>query len=180
MKEDTSVKGVKDLVAQLTELSALVDEKEIIEDAEKSWSIIRDQIRLNAAAAGFHDTGLLLDPRTILVHAGKGSGGNIIFAEAGVFKDDSAMSAYGLNPKKDMPRGMVAYWLEYGTRDHYVGQRADVAQERAQNRQGKSPSMIRGIKPSKFISRAFDLKNQEAFDDFSRRLGERIDKVIKG
>ena len=175
------IEGVQSLLAQLTEVGSAVESKQTIEIARKSWDIVRDEIRSNALNAGLVFTGLLIDPKTILTHAGKSKNenGTIIFAEAGVFKDDSAMSRFGLNPKTDIPRGMVAYWLEFGTQEHYniKGLRARKTPVTEGDKGSRGAATTAGIKPTKFISRAFDAKSDFAFNAFREDLGLLIDKA---
>lgn len=175
------IEGVESLIAQLTEIGSAVQSEQTVEIARKSWDIVRDEIRANAISAGHVFTGLLIDPKTILTNAGKSknASGTIIFAEAGVFKDDSAMARFGLNPKTDIPRGMVAYWLEFGTQEHYniKGLRARKTPVTEGDKGSRGASTTAAIKPTKFISRAFDAKADLAFNVFRQDMGLLIDKA---
>ena len=145
--------GMKGFFAALDNVANVLSSDEVGQIAHESWDIVTEQIRDNAASNGFFDTGLLQSRDTILTNSGvvKGrDGGAYVYAEAGVFKDDSAMLSFGVDPIKDIPRAQVAYWLEYGTLDHFVGLET-------------TGEPVKGIKPSYFMTSAYDAKNEQAF-----------------
>lgn len=178
--------GLKDYHIQLNKLVEQLSSDEVIKAAEESWSIIGDQIRQNAVSNNFVLTGLLIDPRTILTHAGvtNRDGKKGFFAEAGVFKDDSAMASYphpsldrARNPKSDIPSATVAYWLEFGVQPHYTVQGIRARKVKPDAKSGVG--FHGGIKPTPFISSAYDTKLEDAHDHLSKSLGALIDRVTK-
>ena len=180
------VTGLKDYFVQLDSIVNSLSSDLVIEVAQESWSIIGDQIRTNAIALDLVLTGLLVDPKTILTHAGvtNRDGKKGLFAEAGVFKDDSAMSSYrhpsinrNRNPKTDIPSATAAYWLEFGVQPHYTYPRSNTRKTPVDERSGVK--FHPGVTQRPFISKAYDEKIDEAYAKLSKGLGELIDRAVK-
>lgn len=184
-----ATKGIKDWVAQMSKLSDAITSEQLVDVARDAWGVVRDQIEVNARVSFNTFTGTMFDPRSIIVNAGSTNKdkSRFVFAEAGVFRDDAAMAQHGLNPQKDMPRSMVAWWLEFGTQAHYTykGVRARKMGVNAEHSNmlrpsgQKGDSITQGIKPTYFISKAFDMKADQAFQQLETKLGELIDRAVK-
>lgn len=176
--------GLNQLLNDLDYMKTAIESNEFVQAIEKEWSIVTNKIRDNAASSFNVKTGLLLDSKSIITHAGVtfDQDAPFIFAEAGVFKSDSSMTERGLNAQKDIPASMYAYWLEFGTRDHYNQKGIKMAHP---SRSGgvsagelKSLKMTQGIEPTYFISRAHDEVADIAYDGIVARIGEMIDKAM--
>ncbi len=178
--------GLQDFFVQLNDLVDAVDSEKTVKVAKEAWDIVGDQIRANALGADLVLTGLLVDPRTILTHAGftNHDGKRGIFAEAGVFKSDSVMGSYphpSLNrnrsAKSDIPPAMVAYWLEFGVQPHYTIKGIRARKNPVDAAVGVS--FHQGIAPIPFISSAYDSTSDKALQHLESGLGDLIDKAIK-
>lgn len=179
-----SMTGLKALEAQLDDLTGVLTGPQMVEAAEQAWNTVRNQIDANAASEGFFDTGLLLDPATIITVAGMDNEGRV-YADAGVFKHDATMIKYGFDPKTDIPRAQVAYWLEFGTQAHYTrkGVRAQrLDRDTGGTLPGDRPGdnlLTEGIKPSKFMSRAFDTASDNAYRQFTENVDKLVEKATR-
>lgn len=181
-----TVTGLKDYFVELDAIVNSLESEKVVDAVIESWSVIGDQIRNNAISQGLILTGLLVDPKTILTHAGltNRDGKKGVFAEAGVFKDDSAMSAHkhpnlgrNRNPKSDIPSPTVAYWLEFGVQPHFTYPRTTTRKTPVNEKAGVK--FHPGVSPKPFISRAYDEKIGVANAVLSKKLGELIDEATR-
>lgn len=183
------IEGEEAFFAQLTALARIVEEPEFVKGVNNAWSIVTNQILDNALIEFEVRTGLLFDPQTILTNTGitYTNGTPYVYSEAGVFKDDSAMTTRGLDASKDIPAATYAYWLEYGTQPHY--NESGVKAKHPKRSGGVSPGegfnkdtdemkVTAGIQPSFFISRAYDTMRDKAYDLIQKDINVRIDKVL--
>lgn len=160
---------------QLEGLKDVATNEEIVNVVSSGWDIVTNQIRSNASQFQVH-TGLLISDKSILTNAGRAeSNPGFIYAEAGVFRNDSEMSALGVT-SKDIPAPMYAHWLEFGTQPHHVEKdwrrsKRDGSDHRfdTATKRGYSESHSKSIKTQKggiratyFISRASDTKSEAA------------------
>lgn len=178
--------GISGYTVQLNNLVSEIQSEKVVEIADKAWTVIGDQIRINAIGINAVLTGLLIDPRTILTHAGvtNREGNKGFFAEAGVFKDDNAMGSYphpslnrNRNPKSDIPSATVAYWLEFGVQPHYL-----IKGVRARKYKVDGDSGVpyhKGVTARPFISKAYDQKLDQAYNILSKGLDDLIRNAVR-
>lgn len=185
------IEGMDVYMKQLERLKNVPKQQEVLTVIEQGWSIVTEQIRSNAISEFNFNTGLLFDTKTILTNVGRaGEDGNYIYAEAGVFRDDSAMGARGLT-RSDIPAPMYAHWLEFGTDAHHVekdwrrkktsGQdhTFSVARKRGYSETAPVASQRSGIRATYFISKASDSKQEQANTFIVNGLNQLIDEVAK-
>lgn len=182
------VKGLEGFLGQMDNLANIGETQELKDAVGKAWSLVTDKIRENARSSFVMQTGLLIDPNVIKTITGieERDGKKVLIAQAGVFSDIGVMSSYphpnlnrNRNPK-DIPPANIAWFLEFGVQPHYLYKdvRARKTPVSAEAMEQKKKGIHPGIKPTPFISNAFDETYEAALADFTKELEKLIKQAI--
>ncbi len=169
----------------INNLLKMASSKEVVDAVNDGWSIVTDQMVSNIASMDLIDTGLMINEKSTLTNSGMSfnSGYPFTYAESGIFKSDSAMAIFGKNASKDIPASMYAFWLEFGTQPHSLDAGDKAYHSGRSNAKSTNVNdgdkVTKGIAPTYFISRAFDMKSEIAFSKIESNLGKLMDKYLK-
>jgi len=106
--------------------------------------------------------------RAVKIKAGKGKSLTMavgIFAGAGVFRNSRG---------QDWDPYMIAYWHNYGTLSNRDREHSFKMQRRS-----KSVSWQGGIRPQRFVERAWDQSKNKARQEFERKAQDEVEKFFK-
>ena len=132
-------------------------------------------MRQKIRSLGHVDTGLLDDSvKTRVTFPKKRTWADVV-ASTGIFKMNSLMRQFGLDPKKDMPPTVYGWWLEHGTQPHRTGSGSNVS---SASNQG-SGLMHPGIPAKPFIRPAFDSQLTSTISIQKTVLAGEIDKALR-
>jgi hypothetical protein len=181
--------GMEEFNEDINNLLRMVSSKEVVDAVDDGWSIVTDQMVTNIASFGTKgdliDTGLMINNKSSLTNSGMtfNNGYPYTYAESGIFKSDSAMAVFGKNASKDIPAPLYAFWLEFGTQPHSLEIGDKAYNSKRSNSKSKdvndSDQVTAGIPATNFISKAFDMKSEVAFDRIEYNLGKLMDKYLK-
>ena len=168
------VDGLKELEKQLKYLDNLTQKKVLRKATRESAKPIQQKIEQNVSSMGHVDTGLLSESIKTRVSFPKNRTWADVVASVGIFKLNSLMRQFGLDPKKDMPPTVYGWWLEHGTQPHKTGSGSSVRGDR----QDKG-LMHPGIQAKPFIRPAFDTQLNSTVGIQKNVLSKEIDKAIQ-
>lgn len=175
MRVSMETDGLRELDNQMQSLS-LIAQKQVLRKAtrESAKPILR-KMEQNVASLGHVDTGLLKESlKTRITFPKKRTFADVV-ASIGIFKLNSLMRQFGLNPMKDMPPTVYGYWLEYGVQPHRTGSGSNVS---SAGNHG-SGLMHPGIPARPFIRTAFDSQLTSTLGIQKTVLTKEIDKALR-
>ena len=169
------VDGLIELDKQLKQLD-LVGQKRVLRKATReSAKPVQKKIEQNVSSMGHVDTGLLSESIKTRVSFPKKRTWADVVASVGVFKLNSLMRQFGLDPKKDMPPTVYGWWLEHGTQPHKTGSGAKTSSGKNQDKGLMHP----GVQAKPFIRPAFDSQLNSTVSIQKDVLAKEIDKALR-
>ncbi|WP_299733850.1 HK97 gp10 family phage protein [uncultured Endozoicomonas sp.] len=175
MQSSMEVDGLAELEKQLKQLDLVAQKKVLRKATRESAKPIQKKIEQNVSAMGHVDTGLLAESIKTRVSFPKRRTWADVVASVGVFKLNSLMRQFGLDPKKDMPPTVYGWWLEHGTQPHRTGSGAKASTGKNQDKGLMHP----GILAKPFIRPAFDSQLTSTVGIQKNVLAKEIDKALK-
>lgn len=174
MDMSMDVDGLQELEKQLKLLDNISQKKVLRKATRESAKPIQKKIEQNVSSMGHVDTGLLSESIKTRVSFPKNRTWADVVASVGIFKLNSLMRQFGLDPKKDMPPTVYGWWLEHGTQPHRTGSGANVSSSKNQDKGLMHP----GIQAKPFIRPAFDTQLNSTVGIQKNILSQEIDKAI--
>ena len=146
--------GLKALDEQLRFLDFKQQKTVLRKTSRESAKPVQQAMKQKINSLGHVDSGLLLESVKTRVTFPKNPRWADVVASVGIFKDNSMMRRFGLNPAKDMPPTVYGYWLEHGVQPHRTGLRSNVSS----GRNIGTGLMHPGIPARPFIRPSFDAR----------------------
>ena len=174
MDMDHRYDGFDELEKQIASLDLLTQKRVQRKTLRESSKPIESAMHQNVRSQGHVDSGVLDESIKTRVSFPKNSNYATAVASIGVFKLNNVMAKAGMDPKKDMPRTMVAYWLEHGVQPHYTGKGSNADRGNRDSGQ-KHP----GIPAQPFIRPAFDQRVDSTLILQKSILAKEIDRAIQ-
>ncbi len=173
MDMSMDIDGLDELEKQLANLDVLAQKRVLRKTARESAKPIEQSMHKNIQSSGHFDTGLLEESIKTRVSIPKRRKWADVVASIGIFKLNSLMVKFGLDPKKDMPPTVYGWWLEHGTQPHKTGKGSKAGKE------GGTGISHPGIPAKPFMRPAFDQKLNSTLAIQKSILSKEIDKALK-
>lgn len=169
--------GMEELIESVRSIATQeADTSKMLEAGTKATNSMREKYRAYGVK-----TGLLSDPRITHAWTKSSSDKKSDALYFGVIKYDAVMREYGLDPAKDIPPNVLAYWIEYGAEPHLTISGFDLRRksDRAIMAKTEPHKIHKGILAQPILTRAALQYESEIMSGIEFALDSKVNKALK-